>query len=197
MSFCNQPQPKNTSRTGYGPTSFRLQSPDAVFSHLSMHEGATFLDAGCGAGDYSRYAAQLLGKNGRVIALDSVKLSVETLLTQEQEDGMAKISGLVCDLTQPLPIPSQDVDIVLLSTVLHIKAVRDHAHAMFSEFKRILRPNGVLAVLECKKEASNFGPPLHSRLSANDVEALAAPCGFRKESEHLFQHSYLACFRLT
>lgn len=194
MSFCNQSQPQSAPGKGYGPTSFRLQSPDEVFSYLPMHKGGTFLDAGCGAGDYSRYAAQLLGKNGRVFALDSVELSVKTLLKQEHEDGMAKISGFVCDITQPLPIPSQEIDVILLSTVLHIKAVRDYAHTMFSEFKRILRPNGILAVLECKKEKSHFGPPLHSRLSANDVEALAAPCGFKKKSERLFQYSYLACF---
>jgi len=186
---------EHSSPKGYGPTSFWLQSPEAVFAHIPMRKGMTFLDAGCGAGEYSTYAATLLGEEGQVIAIDSVQLSVDTLLKQEPKEGAAEIIGYTCDLTQPLPIEAQSVDVILLSTVLHIKQVRDQAHAMFTEFKRILRPDGVLAVLECKKEAANFGPPLHSRLSADDVAAIAAPCGFKKESEQLFKHSYVACFR--
>lgn len=195
MKNRNQCRGEISPKKGYGPTSFWLQSPESVFDHLPIHEGMTFLDAGCGAGEYSLHAARLLGEDGHVIALDSVRLSVETLANHPRERGVANITGHVCDITKPLPLDAQSVDIILLSTVLHIKNVRDNAQDMFNDFKKVLRPNGMLAVLECKKEEANFGPPLHSRLSADDVEAIAAPCGFKKESELLLQHSYLACFR--
>ena len=195
MKNRNQCRGKISPKKGYGPTSFWLQSPEAVFDHLPIHEGMAFLDAGCGAGEYSLHAARILGEKGHVIAVDSVKLSVETLVNTPREKGAANITGHVCDITKPLPLDAQSVDIILLSTVLHIKSVRNNAQNMFTDFKKILRPNGILAVLECKKEESNFGPPLHSRLSADDVEALAAPSGFKKESELLLTHSYVACFR--
>lgn len=191
----NQCRGEISPKKGYGPTSFWLQSPEAVFNHLPIHEGMTFLDAGCGAGEYALYAARILGEKGHVIAVDSVKLSIETLVNTPREKGAANITGHVCDITKPLPLDAQSVDIILLSTVLHIKSVRDNAQNMFTDFKKVLRPNGMLAVLECKKEEANFGPPLHSRLSADDVEALAAPSGFKKESELLLTHSYVACFR--
>ena len=191
----NQCRGEISPKKGYGPTSFWLQPPEEVFDHLPIHEGMTFLDAGCGAGEYSLHAARLLGEKGHVIAVDSVKLSIETLVNTPPEKGAASITGHVCDITKPLPLDTQSVDIILLSTVLHIKRVRDNAQNMFTDFRKVLRPNGILAVLECKKEEANFGPPLHSRLSADDVEALAAPCGFKKESELLLTHSYVACFR--
>lgn len=195
MKNRNQCQSEGSPKKGYGPTSFWIQSPEAVFDHLPIHEGMTFLDAGCGAGEYSLHAARLLGDQGHVIALDSVRLSVETLANYPREKGMANITGHTCDITKSLPLDAQSVDLILLSTVLHIKAVRDNAQNMFNEFRKVLRPDGMLAVLECKKEEANFGPPLHSRLSADDVEALAAPCGFKKESELLLTHTYVACFR--
>lgn len=180
---------------GHGPTSFWLQAPEDVFAQLPIQEGMVFLDAGCGAGEYALYAARLVGEKGHVIAMDSVGLSIEKLVARDRENGMADITGHVCDITDPLPLDAQSVDIIMLSTVLHIKSVRDRAYNMFSEFRKVLKPDGILMVLECKKEEANFGPPLHSRLSADDVEALAGPCGFKKESELPLKHTYVACFR--
>ncbi|NDV18362.1 methyltransferase domain-containing protein [Pseudodesulfovibrio sp. JC047] len=191
MSHHSQAAP--TRHKGPGPTSFWIQSADAVFNHLPLHTGMTFMDAGCGAGEYTLHAARMLGPTGHVIALDTVESSVAWLNTTQHEPGMAPIQGHICDITTPLPFDAQSVDIVLLGTVLHIKAVRNRATAMFAEFNRVLRPNGTLAVLECKKEEADFGPPLHSRLSIQDVQAMAAPVGFHTASTHRFTHTYLLC----
>ena len=180
---------------GYGPSSFWLQDPGAVFDHLALQQGMIFVDAGCGAGEYSLHAARILGEKGHVIALDTIELSIERLNGLAQENGMATVTAQVCDITGPLPLDTASVDIVMLSTVLHIKSVRDRSESMFTEFRRVLCPDGLLAVVECKKEEANFGPPLHSRLSPDEVEALAAPCGFQKHSELVLEHSYMACFR--
>ncbi|WP_319543477.1 class I SAM-dependent methyltransferase [uncultured Pseudodesulfovibrio sp.] len=184
----------NSRRKGYGPTSFWVQDPKAIFTHLALEEGTTFVDAGCGAGEYSLYAARLLGEKGRVIALDTAQHSVEWLNANSREKGAADITAHICDITSGLPLETHSADVVMLGTVLHIKSVRDRAKTMFSEIKRILRPNGLLAVLECRKVEANFGPPLHSRLSPKDVEALTAPCGFVKHSVLTLEHTYLACF---
>ena len=187
---------KKQGKKGYGPTSFWLQDPETIFSHLPLREGMVFVDAGCGAGEYSLHAAHLLGKAGHVIALDSVESSVEHLTAMPRENGMAELTAHVCDITSRLPLQDHSADIVMLSTVLHIRSVRDRAKSMFSEFRRILKPNGMLAILECKKEEASFGPPLHSRLSVDEVTTLAVPHGFILHSELALKHTYMACFRL-
>lgn len=181
---------------GYGPTSFWIQNPDVVFDHLKLSPGIVFVDAGCGAGEYSLHAARILGEHGNVIALDTIPQSIDRLNELDPEIGAAPIAAHICDITAPLPLETQSADVIMLSTVLHIKSVRDRAAAMFTEFRRVLKPEGKLAVLECKKEEADFGPPLHSRLSADDVQVLAAPCGFTKSSELTMEHTYLACFKL-
>lgn len=179
---------------GHGPSSFWLHEPQAVFSHIGGLAGATLIDAGCGAGEYALFAASLVGKTGRIIALDSSGLSISRLLAGADTQGLRNISGHVCDITNPLPLDNASADVVLLFTVLHIKAVRDRSGAMFSEFHRVLRSGGRLAIIECKKEDADFGPPKAMRLSEQEVEALAAPCGFRKISQHDLGHTHLLCF---
>ncbi len=181
-------------RKGYGPTSFWLQDPKAVFDHLALQEGTVLVDAGCGAGEYSLFAADLLGEKGRVIALDTVKTSIEQLNVLALEEGKTNVTGYVCDITAPLPLETGSVDVLMLSTVLHIKSVRDQAESMFSEFKRALRPDGILAVLECKRKkpisALPFIPGCQRKMSRHWQLPAA-----RRHSELLLEHTYLACFQ--
>jgi ubiquinone/menaquinone biosynthesis C-methylase UbiE len=182
------------SRKGHGPSSFWLHEPQTIFSRIGGLAGATLVDAGCGSGDYALFAAALVGATGRIIALDSSELSISRLLAEAADQGVRNISGHVCDITQTLPLDSSSADIVLLFTVLHIKAVRDKSAAMFSELHRVLRPGGHLAIIECKKEDANFGPPKAMRLSEEETEALVTPCGFAKRSHRDLGHTYLLCF---
>lgn len=183
-------------RIGRGPSSFSMQDPEPVFRHLALKQGMTFVDAGCGAGEYSLHAARLLGETGNVIALDVAAQSIDWLGSHGREPGAAPIIGHVCDITTALPLDTGQADMVMLGTVLHIKAVRDKADNLFSEIRRVLRPDGTLAVLECKKEEADFGPPLHSRLSPDDVAALTVPQGFEMASLLPLELTYLACFHL-
>ncbi|MEF2229324.1 MAG: methyltransferase domain-containing protein [Pseudodesulfovibrio sp.] len=162
---------------------------------MALGKGDVFVDVGCGAGDYSLAAAAIVGETGRVVALDQLQSSIDWLNARGRVPGAAGINGLVCDITDRLPLENGRADVAMLGTVLHIRWVREKADGLLAEIRRILRPGGMLAVLECKKEEADFGPPLHSRLSPEEVAALAAPLGFRKESERILEHTYLACFR--
>ncbi|MUM78502.1 methyltransferase domain-containing protein [Pseudodesulfovibrio sp. F-1] len=180
---------------GSGPSSFWLQNPAPLFAAMALEKGMVFVDAGCGAGEYSLHAAKILGSEGRIFALDARSRSVDWLNSRQPNTGEAPITGLVCDITESLPLAAGQADVVMLGTVLHIRSVRDKADRLFSEIRRILRPEGMLAVLECKKEEADFGPPLLARLSPEDVAAVAGPQGFRMVSELLQPYTYLACFR--
>jgi ubiquinone/menaquinone biosynthesis C-methylase UbiE len=166
-----------------------------VFAHLGLKPGQVFLDAGCGAGEYALYAARLLGETGRVIAVDNIALSTDALNALPSNPGEAPISAFAGDITDTLPLEAHSVDAVFLSTVLHIKKVRDRAPEMFGEFHRVLKTGGTLAVLECKKIEANFGPPLHSRLTEDDVRAMVEPQNFRHASTLDTGHANLIRFQ--
>ena len=73
-------------------------------------------------------------------------------------------------------VPDGSCDAALLCTVLH--ELTD-VPAMAAEIKRILRPDGILAVIEFHKCETPFGPPVDHRLSEEHTAALLGFTGFR------------------
>ena len=52
---------------------------------------------------------------------------------------------------------------------------------MLTEIARVVKPTGILAVMEFKKIDGPPGPPIHIRLSPAEVADRLAPYGFKKE----------------
>lgn len=182
-------------RKGHGPSSMWLHDAEHVFQEIGLRQGMNVLDAGCGAGEYALHAARRVGERGRVLALDNVQRSIDCLLEEAASQDLRNVSGQACDITTPLALDNASVDVVLLATVLHIRSVRERCAAMFREFRRVLRPSGCLAVIECKKEETGFGPPKEMRLSEEDVRGVVLPCGFNTLSATRFRHTYLLLFQ--
>jgi ubiquinone/menaquinone biosynthesis C-methylase UbiE len=73
------------------------------------------------------------------------------------------------------------VDVCLLATVLH-DFVEDHiSKEVLHEIVRVMKPDGLLAIVEFKKMDGPPGPPVHIRLSPEEVGQMLAPYGFSEE----------------
>ena len=179
---------------GHRPSSFWMQDPQTVFASLSLQPADIFLDLGCGAGDFALAAAGRVS-GGAVHALDRSKALIDTLKAETEFRGIGNVRATVADITDPLPLSDQSVDACILATVLHIPAVKDRAKDLFAEIRRVLKPQGRLAVMECKKEEMPFGPPLWMRLSAEDVEVLAEKCGFKANGRVDLGFNYMVRLR--
>ena len=163
-----------------GPSSYWMHDPAVVFNELNLKEGDFFLDLGCGSGDYSLQAAKIIGQSGSVYALDKWQYLVDRLAGEAKKKTLKNINTMVCDILGSLPIEDNCIDVCLLSTVLHIFNLPEIEKKLFNEIRRVLKPAGRVAIIECKKEDSNFGPPKHMRLSPNDIENSIQKYGFKK-----------------
>jgi ubiquinone/menaquinone biosynthesis C-methylase UbiE len=179
----------------HGPTSFWMQDSARVFGALGLREGDAFADLGCGLGDYALAASPLVGESGIVYALDAEPKLIDDLRKKANAQGLKNIRTMVSDVTTALPIEDDCIDVCLMATVLHIPRVTEGQTEVFTEIRRILKPDGRLAIIECKKHDPSFGPPLHMRLSAEEIEDFATACGFVKLDLVDLGYNYLIQFR--
>jgi len=185
----------HSKNRGQGPSSYWMQEPGLVFDALDICPGRHILDMGCGAGDYALEAARLTGPLGRVTAVDHWPPTVDALRAAATAAGLSQLHCLTGDITKPpLPVKQNAMDLCMAFTVLHIFGAEHSRRGLFLEAARVLKPGGQLAVIECKKEEMSFGPPVHMRLSPEEVEAVASGCGFRKTGYTDLGYNYLVMF---
>jgi tRNA-Thr(GGU) m(6)t(6)A37 methyltransferase TsaA len=171
-----------------------MQDPDLVFGELNLQEGDCFLDLGCGPGDYSLRASRLVGDSGKVYSLDKNQDSIVDLRDRVVSGENKNIRAEVCDIAGPLPVKDSSVDICFVSTVLHSLNLADVEDTLFGEIRRVLKPEGRLAIIECKKEAQPCGPPIDMRLSPEELETTIIKYGFNKMSLRDLGYNYLIQF---
>ena len=179
------------------PSSFYKHDSNLAFEKLALHRGDTLLDLGCGAGDYSIYAAKIVGESGNVYALDLHQEMLDNICKKAHAQGLLNIHPVVSDIRQRIDVPDGRIDTCLIATVLHTVDFSTEKANLFSEVRRVLKPEGKLAVIECKKENSLHGPPLPLRISPEELETGLGEYGFSKSDYVDLGPNYMMTFVLT
>ena len=104
---------------GAGKSSIDHIDQTLFFEALLDGPRATYLDLGCGAGNYALALARRLVAGSLVYALDLWEEGVATLEERARQEGLGNIEPMVADLSQPLPLPDSAVDAAYMATVLH------------------------------------------------------------------------------
>lgn len=139
----------------------KRQSPESVLGKTDAGPGQTWVDLGCGVGYFTIPLARM---GAKVLAIDAQKEMLETLVSLAG-DELDRICPLQAEIP-PLPLPDASVDRALMVNVLHEVANKE---LIASEIVRILRPGGHLILVDFQKRDTPHGPPVHERLSPEDV----------------------------
>jgi ubiquinone/menaquinone biosynthesis C-methylase UbiE len=177
LKVVNRPEEKPA---GAGRSSFSLIDPKKVFDGLRLKSGSVFFDMACGAGQYAVAASEIVGDDGFVYAVDLWEEGVNILMEQVSVKGIKNIQAMLGDITKPIPIDGDCVDVCLMATALHELALSQTADAALSEAARVLGSDGTLAIIEFDKIDRPPGPPIHLRLTPDDVERMVVPHGFSR-----------------
>jgi ubiquinone/menaquinone biosynthesis C-methylase UbiE len=181
-----------------GKSSFDLIEPDKLFATLRLTEATVLLDLACGSGAYSLAAAEIIGDDGKIYSVDLWKEGIDTLQREAAVRQLRQIQATVADVGRHIPLADHSVDVCLMATVLHDLIQDKTEKGALREVARIVRPDGVLAVVEFKKIEGPPGPPLSIRLSPQELESVVSPYGFRPTTTmELGSCTYLSIFRLS
>jgi ubiquinone/menaquinone biosynthesis C-methylase UbiE len=189
------PDPAAAKPPGAGKSSFDLIEPEKLLAELQLPKDITFLDLGCGAGNYTLAVAEVLGKHGVVVALDLWQPGLDALEERAAAAGRRTIRALLADASKIIPLGDASVDVCLMATVLHDLVEYAAAAGALKEVHRVLKPAGTLAIVEFDKVEDQPGPPLRIRLTPEEVEELVAPYGFQKtRTARVGPYNYLILF---
>jgi ubiquinone/menaquinone biosynthesis C-methylase UbiE len=119
-----------------------FSSPKKHLEETNIQEGNIVLDYGCGSGSYVFFASEKVGKSGKVYAADIHPLAVKKINKQANRKQITNIETILTDCNTGLE--TESVDIVLLFDVIHLFK---QPEKIFTEMYRVLKPNGILSVL--------------------------------------------------
>jgi ubiquinone/menaquinone biosynthesis C-methylase UbiE len=146
-----------------------------------VKEGMTVIDIGCGPGLFSIEMAKLVGKNGKVIAVDLQHGMLDLLLNKIKGTELEKRITLFNCKKESIGV-KEKVDFALAFYLVH--EVPDQ-NKFFAEIYDRLNPGSVLMVIEPKKRVS--------KEEFNQNIVIAKSIGFKvvKKLNILFSYSIL------
>ncbi len=121
---------------------------DAIVKHADIGSGDSVLDLGSGTGNVSMKIEEL---GGKVTAMDFSKEGIEI-----HRNKSAKVELIHGDITEPLPFPDQNFDVLVSNNVLYT-IPREKRDSIAKEMYRVLKPGGRVVI---SNVAEGFKPHL-------------------------------------
>lgn len=160
----------------------RFVDPAQIVRALSVRPGLRVADVGAGSGVYALALARAVGEEGRVYAIDVQKDMLTRLANEVSRLGLKNVEIIWGDVDRAggSKIADASVDIALLSNVLFQLEAKDTA---LLEMFRILKPGGILAIIEWSDSFNGMGPHRDEVVLPQQAKQLADAAGFALKKE--------------
>jgi arsenite methyltransferase len=118
---------------------------EEMLRSVGLQSGWQVLDAGCGTGGFLPLMAELIGPQGQISAVDIAPEHIDTVRGEaESNPFMCSVDARVGDI-KALPFENRTFDAVWSANVAQYLSEAELSEAL-TEFRRVLKPGGVLAI---------------------------------------------------
>lgn len=168
------------------------QRPALVVAELGIERGMTVADLGAGTGYFSAHLSEAVGQSGTVYAVETEPALVEHLLERAEREDLTNLVPVLASTGNPR-LPAASIDrLLIVDTFHHI----DDRLGYFGRVRRVLAPDGRVAIIDWKKEKLPVGPAPDHKLPRQQVvrEMEQAQYELAAESDEL-PYQYFLIFR--
>lgn len=135
---------------------------EAMLCSVGLQPGWRVLDAGCGSGSYLPLIAEAVGPTGSLVALDLAEDNVATVLDRASSWQLPAPLEVRAGDVAALPFPNDRFDAVWCAATAQYLA-DDELAAALAEFRRVVRPGGLVALKDYDATLPRFLPaPVNS-----------------------------------
>lgn len=111
---------------------------ETVLRELGIKEGQEILDFGCGSGTYSLIASRIVGRRGKIYALDYDKEPLHKLASKIQVQNIKNIEIIKTSKKIEIPLKDNSLDVVFVYDVYHLLDMKQRVN-LLKEIYRILK----------------------------------------------------------
>jgi ubiquinone/menaquinone biosynthesis C-methylase UbiE len=150
---------------------------EAILSKIGIEEKQTVAELGCGNfGFFVFPLANLVGRSGKVYAVDILKPTLEEILREAKKDNLPQIIPVWSNLEifKATKIETNSLDSALLINILHQSEKKVE---ILREAIRLLKRGGKLLIMEWKNSDLPFGPSQAKRIKVEALKTAAPKIG--------------------
>ncbi len=131
----------------------RRQPPVRIMDSIGLKPGMVIGEIGAGTGRMTMWLASRVGPSGKVYANDIDKAALEHLQMRCERDGFQNVEIIIGETEDP-KLPDGALDIAFMINVYHHL---DNPVPLVSNILPGLKPDGILAIVECTPEKVDWG----------------------------------------
>jgi len=165
------------------PSTSELIDATKLLTEGQIMQGMKVADLGCGTtGHFVFPAAEMVGKEGLVYAVDIQKGALEAIESRKRLEGIDNVEGVWSDIERykATRIADGTVDLVLLVNNLFLAHEKND---LAREIMRLMAPGGRLVIADWKVTQAPFGPPAKDRIPPDEAKKIFTNAGFTLVSE--------------
>lgn len=159
-----------------------FSDPEKNIEQFSLGKGNYVADLGSGAGFYTFAAAEAVGEDGCVYAIDVQKDLLQKIKKEAQLKHLKNIEIVWADLEHIGGTKLRDfsMDAIVMSNVLFQLKQKDNT---ISEIKRILKRGGRILLVDWLSSFGGMGPQMSDVLTQEEAKKLFLRQGFTLDRE--------------
>jgi arsenite methyltransferase len=121
--------------------------PEDILKALELQRGQNAADVGAGGGYFALRFAEIVGTDGRVLAVDTEQNFLDFVEKSAKEKGLVNVETVLA-AKDAVALPERSIYLIFMRNVCHHLANRPE---YFKKLKTALKPEGRIAIIEYRR----------------------------------------------